>query len=207
MKYSSSEVASTSNANTRYIHSLPESNIWLSPGSLSSWSSTNQGASGHVEYYNYIRMNSHICHWSPSFRVAIDWKRKGIDRQPEAKKNLDTHPGVIIKAWFRRRHSWILRGSIHVHSETEKKIYKKGCISLPANVLESVSPVKIAISWDQSPQNWHRRPCIIGTNPQGWIIRWFYGDVTIRIRCNVPLWKKLLFEHSNNWRMLVHLRE
>ena len=21
----------------------------------------------------YIRMNSHICNWSPSFRVAIDW--------------------------------------------------------------------------------------------------------------------------------------
>ena len=31
----------------------------------------------------YIRMNSHICHWSPSFRVAINWRRREINREPE----------------------------------------------------------------------------------------------------------------------------
>ena len=38
----------------------------------------------------YIRMNSHIFHWSPSFRVTIDWSRKRtwIDWQPEVKKLL-----------------------------------------------------------------------------------------------------------------------
>ena len=38
---------------------------------------------------NYILMNSHIWHWSPSFRVAIicHWGWKRIDRQPEAKNN------------------------------------------------------------------------------------------------------------------------
>ena len=35
-------------------------------------------------YSTYTRMNSHICRWSPSFRVAIGC-RKVIDRQPEAK--------------------------------------------------------------------------------------------------------------------------
>ena len=35
----------------------------------------------------YIRMNSHICDWSPSLRVALDWRRKGIDRQPEVRKD------------------------------------------------------------------------------------------------------------------------
>ena len=33
----------------------------------------------------YIQMNSHICHWSPSFRVTIDCGRKGIDKNSEAK--------------------------------------------------------------------------------------------------------------------------
>ena len=29
--------------------------------------------------------NSHICNWSPSLRVAIDWRGKEIERQPETK--------------------------------------------------------------------------------------------------------------------------
>ena len=32
-------------------------------------------------------MNSHICNSSPSFKVVIDWRRKGINRQPEVKQN------------------------------------------------------------------------------------------------------------------------
>ena len=68
----------------------------------------------------YIRMNSHICHSSPSFRVAINWRRKEIDRRPGAKKIMDTHPGITtwIHALLRRRHSWIRREVIHVRSET-----------------------------------------------------------------------------------------
>ena len=31
--------------------------------------------------------NSHICHWSPSFRVAIDWRRKGIEDSQNKIKN------------------------------------------------------------------------------------------------------------------------
>ena len=41
-------------------------------------------------YFNYIWMNSHICHWSPSFRVVIDWGWKGIVRQPEPKIKIKT---------------------------------------------------------------------------------------------------------------------
>ena len=32
---------------------------------------------------SYIRMNSHICHLLPSFREAIVWRRKGINKEPE----------------------------------------------------------------------------------------------------------------------------
>ena len=32
-------------------------------------------------------MNSHSCKESPHFRVAIVWRRKGVDRQPEGKYN------------------------------------------------------------------------------------------------------------------------
>ena len=34
---------------------------------------------------SYIRMNSHICDWLPSFRVAIIWRRREIDKMPEVK--------------------------------------------------------------------------------------------------------------------------
>ena len=68
-------------------------------------------------------MNSHICHWSPSLRVAIDWRRKGIDKQPEAKKKMDTYPKSHSgHASMRRRRLWILRGAIQVRSETEKVV-------------------------------------------------------------------------------------
>ena len=40
-----------------------------------------------VAFCTYKGMNSHICNSSPSFNVAIDWRRKGIDRQPEIKQN------------------------------------------------------------------------------------------------------------------------
>ena len=68
-------------------------------------------------------MNSHICHWSPSFRVAIDWRRKGIDKNPEVKNKKDTHPVSKI-VMNRRRYSWILTEAIDVRSKTEKKYDK-----------------------------------------------------------------------------------
>ena len=37
-----------------------------------------------------------------TFRVAIDWRRKGIDRQSEAKKK-NTHPGSVAPDLLRRR--------------------------------------------------------------------------------------------------------
>ena len=127
---------------------------------------------GHSTYFT--RMNSHICHLSPSFRVAIDWRRKGIERQPEAKKRIYTHPGnfVFESVWLRRSHSWITRDAIHVRSETEKN----SMTNEPANVLESDSLVKLAIRLDQSPRNWNLRPNHFGPNPltRGWSsIHWW----------------------------------
>ena len=58
-------------------------------------------------------MNSHICHWSPSFRVTIDWdKRELTDSQKERKKN--THPGKV-RFWsdvpfkFGKSWSWYIK--------------------------------------------------------------------------------------------------
>ena len=121
----------------------------------------------------YIRMNSHICHWSPSFRVVINnWRRKGFDKQPEA-KTMDTYGSMITPASLRHRHSWILRDAIHVRSETEKKTPWPMTLDLLAckyGWVESDSLVRFAIRWDQSPRNWHRRLSHFGTNPRGWSI-------------------------------------
>ena len=40
-----------------------------------------------IGFKTYTRINSHICHLSPFSRVAINWRRKGIDRQPEVRNN------------------------------------------------------------------------------------------------------------------------
>ena len=72
----------------------------------------------------YIRKNSGICLRSPFYRVAIDWRRKGINRQLEANNFNNEHtPQVRTTDWFRSRHSWILRDAIYVRSENEKIVW------------------------------------------------------------------------------------
>ena len=132
----------------------------------------------------YIRMNSHICNWSPFFRGAIDWRRRRINRQPGT-EFMDTHPRKLTIDSSPGRYSWIQRDAIHVCSETEKIVWH--CVSSLSDVLESDSLVKLAIRWDQSPRNWHRRPKKFGAGPRGWSIQWCHRDITISILCDVPL--------------------
>ena len=117
----------------------------------------------------HIRMNSHIWCWSPSFKVAIDWRRNGIYWQPEGNE-MDTHPGIIKDTWSRRRHKhyWILWGAINVQSETEKIVWKLMLHIIACKCVKSDSLVKVVICWDQSPRNWLRILYKIGTNPRGW---------------------------------------
>ena len=56
----------------------------------------------------YTRINSHICHSSPFSRVAITWRRKGIDRQPEVRNNGHAP---------RDPHHWLLAPWVLVNSE------------------------------------------------------------------------------------------
>ena len=137
----------------------------------------------------YIRMNSHICHWSPFSKVAIIWRRKGIDRQPEAKKKWTRTPGLPVMPCCAAG----TRGFWEKRSMSVVRLYNKWrCISSSANVVELDSLVRLAIRWDQSPRNWHLRPSNFCTNPQGWSIRWCHGDVTVSIMCNVPLRKRII---------------
>ena len=39
----------------------------------------------------YTRMNSHICRWSPSFRVAIDWRRNELTWTDSRKQKYNAH--------------------------------------------------------------------------------------------------------------------
>ena len=121
---------------------------------------------------------------------------KLTDSQKQNK--MATHPFTRKMSSLKCGHSWILRDAIHVRSETEKIIWQMTMISSPANELESDSQIKIAISWDQSPRNWHRWCSNIGTNPRRWNMRWSYRDVTSRIMCDVPLWKKVILVR-NAW--------
>ena len=152
-------------------------------------------------------MNSHIWNWSPSFRVAIDWRPKGIDRQPEAKK----------KGHAPREHSYrhTVQSYYRVAVPQPLVVFlirdwcrlwdlkKKGQITLRRLQLcwKSDSLVKPAIRWDQSPRNWHRRPNKFSTSPRGYsifpgldtmIVEWLHGDVTISITYDFPLHKTII---------------
>ena len=61
-----------------------------------------------IAWTTYTRINSHIWNWSPSFRVAIDWRRKGIDRQSEVRNNGHAP---------RDNHHWLLAPWVLVDSE------------------------------------------------------------------------------------------
>ena len=55
-----------------------------------------EACSGNSTYKSYTtRMNSHICHWSPSFIAAITWRRRKGNMQlkdePESKENNNRH--------------------------------------------------------------------------------------------------------------------
>ena len=73
--------------------------------------------------WTYTRMNSHICQWSPSFRVAIVWRRNGIDLQQEAKKLWIRTPGSLYFPGLCCSAAGIIEfgDSINVRCETEKK--------------------------------------------------------------------------------------
>ena len=110
--------------------SLPGHCKWTSPLILVCTNSIQKLAWSWTGFGTYILMNTHICNWSPSFRVAIDWRRKGIDKQPEANNKMDTHPGTTIINSLRRRHSWIMTEAIHVRSEAEKIVWQMMLASL-----------------------------------------------------------------------------
>ena len=141
----------------------------------------------------YIRMNSHICIWLPSSRVAIGWRRKGTYWQTTRD----------IKQWtrtpwappiFARIVGTCGFGEMWSMSVVRlKKWYDEWCCFSPANVLESNSLIELAICWDQSPLNWDRRPNDFFTNAPwlGWSKRWCHGDVSVSILCDVPLWKRI----------------
>ena len=128
-------------------------------------------------------MNSHICHWSPSFRVAIDWRWKGLTDSQKQKK-INSHHGIILShCQPRGSHKLVQRDAIYVHSQTEKNLTNDAASPLLPMCwkLESDTLVKVLIRWDQSPRNSHRRPSKIGTNPQRRSIRRCYGDITLSI--------------------------
>ena len=144
---------------------------------------------GHV---TYIQMNSHIWLWSPSTRVAIDWRWNW--QTVRTKKKWTRTPGYFSVApgctagtkGFRE--TWFM--SV-VRLKNSMKIWQT---TQPTNVLESNSLVKLATSIcsDQSPWNWRAKPKELGTNPPGWSRQWCHVDVTISIMCYFPLRKWII---------------
>ena len=135
-------------------------------------------------------MNSHICFSSPSFIVAVNWRRMRFDSQSEAKIN-DAHHPMIIRFQSRSHCQWHLPvwlqvgiGIIH-HGETTEIVWQT---TQPANVLESDSLVKLAIHSDQSPRN-----CYL-------TMAWFHGDdVTITYDVPLALRKKENYPLNSIW--------
>ena len=162
---------------------------------------------------NYLYTNElpHLP-WVTFLQSSHYLETKGIWQATRSKKKKDTHPGTLtVGTSLCRRHLWILRDAIHIGSETGKIIIWHFTLHLLAcKLCWNHSLVKLAIRWNQSPRNWHRRASNFGTNPQGWNFRWCChdGDVTISIMCNVPLQKEnyLLNTWTISLRMLPHLR-
>ena len=61
-----------------------------------------------IGFKTYTRINSHIWNWSPFSRVAITWRRKGIERQPEVRNNGHAP---------RDHHDWLEEPQVLVNSE------------------------------------------------------------------------------------------